>query len=63
MSGYIIRISVHGKATFGLRMMDRTTKGIGCHYFTCIGEAREYAEKIGLNIMTVKGLKDSRTCI
>jgi len=61
MEGYIIRITVNGRATFGLRRLDRTTTGIGCHYFEGIGGAREYAEKIGLTIVDVKGLKDSRT--
>ena len=60
MYGYIIRCENEKGVSFGLRRTDRTTTGIGCRYFQGIGEAREYAKSIGLEIIGTIGMKDNR---
>lgn len=60
MFGYIIRVQDGCHAKFGLRRSDRTTAGIGCRYFNCIGKAREYADQIGMTIIGYIGFKDCR---
>lgn len=60
MLGYIIRCENSCGVSFGLRRMDRSTTGIGCRYFNCIGKARAYAEEIGMEIIGYIGFKDTR---
>lgn len=60
MLGYIIRCESESGVSFGLRRMDRSTIGIGCRYFDCIGKARAYAEELGMTIIGYIGFKDTR---
>ena len=47
----VIRVEHKSQVRFGLRRLDRSTIGIGNKYFKSIGEARKYAETIGLIVL------------
>ena len=44
----VYRVEHNSKVSFTLRRLDRSTTGIGSRYFNSIGQARNYADKIGL---------------
>lgn len=47
----VIRLVVNCHTRFSIRRLDRTTTGIGNRYFNSVGEARNYAKSIGLEVI------------
>ena len=45
----IKRIATNGKARFCLKRLDRSV--VNHRYFKCIGEARNYANELGLEVL------------
>lgn len=46
---YVRRYETKGKAVFYLARLDRSV--VNHRYFTCIGQARNYAKELGLKVI------------